>query len=155
MKGFKIPLNSDGCGVTKDCQTYCKALPIEDSYNCLDKFGFTRTADYCLKMESFTSPKYRYQLKNKYTCLTNPDSLFKTVAVAEEVYKCLNLYNDFMVETCLQEYEGQYGTSNMGFIGGSFANYANLTNTLDALASANNAGGNSANNGGPNSGSAG
>lgn len=71
MQGFKIPLTSEGCGVAKDCQAYCKALPVEDKYNCLDKFGYNRKADYCINMESYTLPQYNYREKNKYQCLTS------------------------------------------------------------------------------------
>ena len=105
--------------MAKDCQSYCKALPVEDKYNCLEKFGFDRAADYCINMESYTSSKYNYRLKNKYECLTSSESDYPSVHVADEVYSCLNLYNDYSVEACLEKYEAIYGPTNIGFIGGT------------------------------------
>ena len=68
--------------------------------------------------------------------------------VDDEVYACLNLYNDYAVEACLEAYEAQYGPTNIGFIGGSFGTYRNLTQKLDAIIASQNSQGNNNNNGG-------
>ena len=106
---------------------------MEDKYNCLEKFGFKRQADYCINMESYTSPKYNYRLKNKYQCLSSSESDYASVYLADEVYSCLNLYNDYSVEACLENYEAIYGPTNIGFIGGTLERYENLTMPLDVI----------------------
>lgn len=84
-------------------------------------------------MESYTSPKYNYRLKNKYECLTSSESQYPSVHVADDVYACLNLYNDYTVEACLEKYEAIYGPTNIGFIGGTLERYENLTQPLSVI----------------------
>ena len=84
-------------------------------------------------MESYTSPKYNYRLKNKYQCLSSSESDYASVHLADEVYSCLNLYNDYSVEACLENYEAIYGPTNIGFIGGTLKRYENLTMPLDVI----------------------
>ena len=60
---------------------------------------------------------FSYKLKNKYQCLNNPPAgEFARVRLHKQVYKCLNIQNEYEVEQCLKRYESltSYGVCFTG-----------------------------------------
>lgn len=90
-------------------------LNYENKVNCLENYGFNRSAEFCTKNLEATSDKYRYPLQHKYECLADPRNSFPATELSAEVGICLNKYYDFQIERCLEAYELQFGV--MGFNG--------------------------------------
>lgn len=60
-----------------DCLATCNSLTVpSNKINCRDRFGFEKTAQDCVEMLPAVSQRYKYNLKHKYECLTDPNSKF-------------------------------------------------------------------------------
>lgn len=120
----------------------------ENLYNCLELFGFDKTADFCLEEQAVTSDKISYPLKNKYQCLSAITGPGSNVNIQDEAAECLSLFFDYKVEQCLEKMEAEYN-DDMGFTGSLqppasddslswkdefFASYGNRSSSVTNLA---------------------
>lgn len=81
---------------------------VENLINCYESQGFERTAEFCLTQLTVNDDNFFYKLKNKYSCLTDTHNEFPLIDVPDEPSECLNLYYDYKIETCLQNYEDKF-----------------------------------------------
>lgn len=88
----------------------------ENLFNCLEVFGFNKTAGFCLEQQGVLSENFHYPLKNKYECLSAVSGPASNVTLLEEASACLNVFFDYLVEKCLEKMEADYN-GNIGFTG--------------------------------------
>ena len=73
----------------------------------MERYGKKKTKDYCLEFNRANHEIFYYPLKNKYSCLTTPNTDFLPVLVAQGVTDCIDEYYDYPTERCLEQYEAQ------------------------------------------------
>lgn len=71
------------------------AMNYENKVNCLESFGVNKTAEYCTKQIKAVNENFKYPLKNKYDCLTNPKNSWPTAQISTDAGLCLDKYYDF------------------------------------------------------------
>ena len=111
-------MNLEKCKSWQDqCRiNFAGELDYENRVNCLSNYGVNKTAEFCTEQLNQHLDVFRYSLQHKYQCLTSPLNDFKSSVVSEAAGECINLYYDFQMQSCFQQYEYDFG-QEMGFVG--------------------------------------
>ena len=77
-------------------------MNYENRANCLENFGFNKTAEYCTNQLMVVSPDVHYPLRNQYECLSYHGNDFRSTQISDEASQCLNAFYDYNIEECLR-----------------------------------------------------